>query len=119
MSAKSGGSAQPAAPVPGGSRDTRSTTRATADQVHIRRDLRPLRTGDETVADLKILTGRRMNLVADRTRSVNRCRDRLTSNFPCLKRALDLTKTAQPSHPADRLPDLGPAGLPPRRTVSY
>lgn len=42
------GSAQPAAPLPGGSCDTRSPTRATADQVRIRRDPHPLRTGDET-----------------------------------------------------------------------
>lgn len=45
-----------------------------ADQVRIRRDLHPLRAGDETVTDLKILTGRRMDLVADRTRTVNRLR---------------------------------------------
>ncbi|MFI6475311.1 transposase [Streptomyces sp. NPDC050516] len=36
-----------------------------ADQVRIRRDLHPLHTGNETVTDLKILTGRRMELVAD------------------------------------------------------
>ncbi|MGP4053150.1 IS110 family transposase [Streptomyces sp. 2A115] len=64
-----------------------------ADQTRIRRDLHPLRTGDETVTDLKILTGRRMDLVADRTRTVNRLRAQLTSVFPGLERALDLTKT--------------------------
>ncbi|WP_405969170.1 IS110 family transposase [Streptomyces sp. NBC_00988] len=64
-----------------------------ADQVRIRRDLHPLRTGDETVTDLKILTGRRMDLVADRTRTVNRLRARLTGIFPGLERALDLTNT--------------------------
>ncbi|MFF4214179.1 IS110 family transposase [Streptomyces sp. NPDC001796] len=64
-----------------------------ADQARVRRDLHPLRTGDETVIDLKILTGRRMDLVADRTRTVNRLRAQLTGIFPGLERALDLTNT--------------------------
>ncbi|MGW0552585.1 IS110 family transposase [Streptomyces altiplanensis] len=64
-----------------------------ADQARIRRDLHPLRTGDETVTDLKILTGRRTDLVADRTRTVNRLRAHLTDIFPGLERALDLTNT--------------------------
>ncbi|MGW1029010.1 IS110 family transposase [Streptomyces sp. NPDC002577] len=64
-----------------------------ADQVRVRRDLHPLRTRDETVTDLKILTGRRMDLVADRTRTVNRLRAQLTGIFPGLERALDLTNT--------------------------
>ncbi|MFD0305236.1 IS110 family transposase [Streptomyces sp. NPDC127119] len=64
-----------------------------ADQVRVRRDLHPLRPGDETVTDLKILTGRRIDLVADRTRTVNRLRAQLTGVFPGLERALDLTNT--------------------------
>ncbi|MES4886362.1 IS110 family transposase [Streptomyces sp. NPDC000349] len=64
-----------------------------ADQARIRRDLHPLQTGDETVTDLKILTGRRTDLVADRTRTVNRLRAQLTEIFPGLERALDLTNT--------------------------
>ncbi|MFI1761410.1 IS110 family transposase [Streptomyces sp. NPDC020800] len=64
-----------------------------ADQVRVRRDLHPLRAGDDTVTDLKILTGRRMDLVADRTRTVNRLRAQLTGVFPGLERALDLTNT--------------------------
>ncbi|MFE0512873.1 IS110 family transposase [Streptomyces sp. NPDC058964] len=64
-----------------------------ADQVRVRRDLHPLRAGDGTVADLKILTGRRLDLVADRTRTVNRLRAQLTGIFPGLERALDLTNT--------------------------
>lgn len=62
-----------------------------ADQARIRRDLHPLRAGDETVTELKILTGRRMDLVADRTRTVNRLRAQLTGIFPALERALDVT----------------------------
>ncbi|MFD7377691.1 IS110 family RNA-guided transposase [Streptomyces mirabilis] len=64
-----------------------------ADQVRVRRDLHLLRSGDEAVTDLKILTGRRMDLVADRTRTVNRLRAQLTGIFPGLERALDLTNT--------------------------
>jgi hypothetical protein len=56
-------------------------------------DGHPLRTGDETVTDLKILTGRRMDLVADRTRTVNRLRAQLTGIVPGLERALELTNT--------------------------
>ncbi|MEV7676835.1 IS110 family transposase [Streptomyces sp. NPDC088752] len=62
-----------------------------ADQTRIRRDLHLLRPSDETVTDLKILTGRRMDLVADRTRTINRLRAQLTGIFPGLERALDLT----------------------------
>ena len=59
-----------------------------ADQVRVRRDLHPLRAGDDTVIDLKILTGRRMDLIADRTRTVNRLRAQFTGIFPGLERAL-------------------------------
>ncbi|MFG2943469.1 IS110 family transposase [Streptomyces sp. NPDC048282] len=64
-----------------------------ADQVRVRRDLHPVRTSDDTITDLKLLTGRRMDLVADRTRTVNRLRAHLTGIFPGLERVLDLTNT--------------------------
>ncbi|MFJ6636905.1 IS110 family transposase [Streptomyces sp. NPDC091376] len=64
-----------------------------ADQVRVRRDLYLLRVGDETVTDLKILTSRRMDLVADRTRVVNRLRAQLTGIFPGLERVLSLLNT--------------------------
>ncbi len=57
-----------------------------ADQVRVRRDLHPLRTPDDTITDLKLLTGRRMDLVADRTRTVNRLRAQLAAIFPGLER---------------------------------
>jgi transposase len=64
-----------------------------ADQARIRRDLAPLRPGDEITTELKILTSRRADLIADRTRAVNRLRGLLTSIFPALERALpDLTQ---------------------------
>jgi transposase len=63
-----------------------------ADQARMRRDLQPLRPGDELTAELKLLTARRADLVADRTRLINRLRGLLTSIFPALERALgDLT----------------------------
>jgi transposase len=45
------------------------------------------------VIDLKILTGRCTDLVADRTRTVNRLRAQLSGIFPGLERVLDLTNT--------------------------
>ncbi|MGW6791577.1 IS110 family transposase [Streptomyces chartreusis] len=62
-----------------------------ADQARVRRDLNPLRPGDEAVVELKILTARRSDLVADRTRTINRLREQLLNIFPALERALDLT----------------------------
>ncbi|MEU6277084.1 IS110 family transposase [Streptomyces populi] len=64
-----------------------------ADQARMRRDLRPIRPGDETAIELKLLTGRRSDLVEDRTRVVNRLRSTLLSMFPALERALDVTNT--------------------------
>ncbi|TNH31689.1 IS110 family transposase [Micromonospora orduensis] len=67
-----------------------------ADQARMRRDLHPLRAGDEISVELKILTTRRADLVADRTRVINRLRSLLTSIFPALERALpDLTRAGQ------------------------
>jgi hypothetical protein len=43
--------------------------------------------------ELKLLTGRRSDLVEDRTRVVNRLRGTLLSMFPALERALDVTNT--------------------------
>jgi transposase len=62
-----------------------------AGQARMRRDLQPLRPGDELTAELQLLTARRADLVADRTRLINRARGLLTSIFPALERALDLT----------------------------
>ena len=62
-----------------------------ADQARMRRDLQPIRPGDEAAIELKLLTGRRADLVEDRTRAVNRLRGTLLSMFPALERALDVT----------------------------
>ncbi|MFI9276248.1 IS110 family transposase [Kitasatospora sp. NPDC052896] len=64
-----------------------------ADQARMRRDLQPIRPGDEAAIELKLLTGCRADLVEDRTRAVNRLRGTLLSMFPALERALDVTNT--------------------------
>ncbi|WP_030349099.1 IS110 family transposase [Streptomyces sp. NRRL S-1022] len=62
-----------------------------ADQARIRRDLGLLRPGDEIAVDLRTLTTRRLDLVFDRTRQINRLRAQLLEILPALERALDLT----------------------------
>ncbi|GLV88477.1 IS110 family transposase [Streptomyces lavendulae subsp. lavendulae] len=61
-----------------------------ADQARMRRDLTVLRPDEENVVELRILTDRRSDLNADRTRRINRLRGQLTSIFPALERVLDL-----------------------------
>ncbi|UYQ60574.1 IS110 family transposase [Streptomyces peucetius] len=61
-----------------------------ADQARMRRDLTILRPDDERAVELRILTDRRADLNADRTRRINRLRGQLTSIFPALERVLDL-----------------------------
>ncbi|MEU2835468.1 IS110 family transposase, partial [Streptomyces lavendulae] len=60
-----------------------------ADQARMRRDLQPLQDWDEIAVDLKILTARRYDLAADRTRAINRLRAQLLEYFPALERAFD------------------------------
>ncbi|MEV6393165.1 IS110 family transposase [Nocardia xishanensis] len=67
-----------------------------ADQARMRRDLHPLRPGDEITVELKLLTTRRADLVADRTRAINRLRGLLTGIFPALERAFDNLTLAGP-----------------------
>ncbi|MET8332117.1 IS110 family transposase, partial [Streptomyces sp. NPDC005181] len=64
-----------------------------ADQARMRRDLRPMRPGDEAAVELRLLTGRRADLVENRTRVVKRLRGTLLGIFPALERALDVTNT--------------------------
>ncbi|WP_338688317.1 IS110 family transposase [Streptomyces acidiscabies] len=61
-----------------------------ADQARMRRDLTVLRPDDEHTIELRVLTNRRADLNADRTRRINRLRGQLTSVFPALERSLDL-----------------------------
>jgi transposase len=64
-----------------------------ADQARMRRDLQPLRPGDEITVQLRILTARRADLVADRTRAINRLRAQLLEYFPALERAFDYSNS--------------------------
>jgi transposase len=67
--------------------------RVIADQARMRRDLQPIRPGDDAGIELKLLTERRVDLVADRTRTTNRLKGLLNSMFPALERALDIGTT--------------------------
>ncbi|WP_049649199.1 IS110 family transposase [Kitasatospora sp. MY 5-36] len=60
-----------------------------ADTARMRRDLQPLDQAGEIAVDLKILTARRMDLSADRTRAINRLRAQMLEYFPALERAFD------------------------------
>ncbi|MFB7669766.1 IS110 family transposase [Kitasatospora sp. NPDC056138] len=60
-----------------------------ADTARMRRDLQPLEQTSEIAVDLRILTARRMDLSADRTRAINRLRAQLLEYFPALERAFD------------------------------
>ncbi|RMI33353.1 IS110 family RNA-guided transposase [Nocardia stercoris] len=61
-----------------------------ADQARMRRDLQPLRVGDEAAVELRILISRHTDLGCDRTRAINRLRAQLLDYFPALERAFDL-----------------------------
>jgi transposase len=61
-----------------------------ADQARLRRDIGMLHPGDEIAVDLRTLTNRRVDVVFDRTRQINRLRAQLLEFFPALERALEL-----------------------------
>ncbi|WP_413100041.1 IS110 family transposase [Streptomyces sp. Inha503] len=67
-----------------------------ADQARMRRDLQLMHRGDDIAVDLRILTSRRLDLAADRTRAINRMRARMLEYFPALERAFDY-KTSKAS----------------------
>jgi transposase len=60
-----------------------------ADQVRHRRDLRPIDPVVEIDAEIRLLVGRRRELVGDQTRRISRLRDLLASVFPGLERVID------------------------------
>jgi transposase len=88
-----------------------------ADQARMRRDLQPLRSGDQVSVDLRILTARRADKALDRVRAINRLRAQLLEYFPALERAFDYSrsKAALVLLTEHRTPDglrqLGRAGL--------
>ncbi|GAA1121163.1 IS110 family transposase [Arthrobacter flavus] len=64
-----------------------------ADQARMRRDLQPVRTGDDISVDLRILTARRTDKACDRTRAINRLRAQLLEYFPALEQAFDYSRS--------------------------
>ena len=60
-----------------------------AETGRLRRDLTVVDTRTDVVRDLGLLTGHRIDLVADRVRMINRLRDVMTSVFPALEREFD------------------------------
>ena len=60
-----------------------------ADQARMRRDLQPIRSGDQISTDLRLPTSRRTDLVCDRTRAINRLCAVLLEYFPALEAAFD------------------------------
>ncbi|MFF1855474.1 IS110 family transposase [Streptomyces sp. NPDC058219] len=67
-----------------------------ADQARMRRDLQEVHRGGDIAVDLRILTTRRLDLAADRTRAINRLRAQMLEYFPALERAFDY-KTSKAS----------------------
>lgn len=66
--------------------------RVIADQARMRRDLSELEPGEEEVAQLRILLGRRRDLVIDQNRTITRLGEALLLLSPALERALDLNR---------------------------
>ena len=66
--------------------------RVIADQSRLRgADLPVLHPDDDLIAELRMLTARRADLVADRTRTINRLRQQLVALCPALERAAKLS----------------------------
>jgi transposase len=65
--------------------------RTIAEQVRIRTDLRPIAPAGELDLEIRLLVGRRRDLVDAQTQRLARLHDLLVGIFPGLERALDLT----------------------------
>jgi transposase len=65
--------------------------RVIAEQVLRRRDLRSIELATELDIEIRLLVGRRRDLVEEQTRRIARLHDLLVGIFPGLERALDLT----------------------------
>jgi transposase len=65
-----------------------------AELARTRRDLRPVEVGTEIDVDIRLLVGRRREIVVDQTRRLSRLRDLLSSLFPALERRIDVTTRA-------------------------
>ncbi|WP_110341022.1 IS110 family transposase [Prauserella flavalba] len=74
---------------PGEGKTDAKDAKTIAETARLRGDLTPVTSPDEVVADLKVLTARREDLMADWVRGVNRLRELLAGIFPGLERAFD------------------------------
>lgn len=75
--------------------------RIIAEQVRTRSDLRPVTHSDETTIAIRLLVGRRRDLVEDQTRRISRLRRLVGAVYPGLERVLDFTAIG-PLHLATR-----------------
>ena len=66
--------------------------RIIADQARMRTDLQAVHGGDQISVDLRLLTARRLDLIHDRVRAINRLRATMLEYFPALERAFDYSK---------------------------
>ncbi|UGU31927.1 IS110 family transposase [Mycolicibacterium smegmatis] len=67
--------------------------RVIADQSRMRgQELPVLHPNDDLISELRMLTGHRADLVADRTRTINRLRQQLVAVCPALERAAQLSQ---------------------------
>jgi transposase len=64
--------------------------RLIAEQARMRSDLSELKAGEQEIAELQLLLGRRRDLITDKSRTITRLREALLSLFPALERELDL-----------------------------
>jgi transposase len=71
--------------------------RTIAEQVRTRQDLRPIAPASELDLEIRLLVGRRRDLVHAQTQRLSRLHDLLVGIFPGLERTLDLT-TKGPLH---------------------
>lgn len=71
--------------------------RIIAEQVRMRPDLRPIVPADEIDIDIRLLVGRRRDLVMAQTQRLSRLRDLLVGVFPGLERSFDFV-TKGPLH---------------------
>ena len=66
--------------------------RIIADQARMRTDLQAVYGGDQISVDLRLLAVRRLDIIHDRVRAINRLRATMLEYFPALERAFDYSK---------------------------
>ena len=80
--------------------------RVIADLVRTREGLRPIRPEDDATATLRLLVGRRRDLVQDQIRRISRLHQLLSQAHPGLEVALDLTRKGPLASGGSSLPPM-------------